>query len=246
MKRMTLDKIERVEVAPPEDASELVADLGNKANDKLGYRHLKDFVFGDSLARVLVDLGIPVLSARDVSRYQSEQLRVADPERLKFINLGGGAVGLGAMALMIVVALVTGAVGLSLTLNIWASWIFLFSLTGVMLSATGVGWLIYASSRTFPKLERHWQRTSLRDYTKPIPEHALAKAVAVAERLPGIGCFIEEIAEKREERRPFISPDPFLVVSYKPGGYQKTDRATEFYLDVWAEPGFKGKFQPPW
>lgn len=66
-------------------------------------------------------------------------------------------------------------------------------------------------------------------YTQPVPEFALQTACDLKEKLPHLEFFVEELVRKTERTRKPM--DPFLVVRDSSG--------TNYYLEVWNEPGYK-------
>ena len=92
--------------------------------------------------------------------------------------------------------------------------------------------------RTARKLfDPTWRLTPLSNYTQPVPEFVLRKAVDIKQELPSAEFYIEHLKE-----------DPFLIVSLEPlRDYQTSsntldrfmnDDATA-YIEVWAEPKFE-------
>jgi hypothetical protein len=81
-----------------------------------------------------------------------------------------------------------------------------------------------------------WRLTSLREYTQPVPEHVLAKAVSIKRELPQAEFYVDQLAI-----------DPFLIVTLKPlkdtnvnTASRKLDPEVTAYIDVWLEPKFEG------
>lgn len=70
-----------------------------------------------------------------------------------------------------------------------------------------------------------WWGTDFSDYSQPMPERVLAKAVQIKEALPEVTFVIHHLARYRDE----ISKDPFLEVKFK---------QEKFYIEVWDEPNF--------
>jgi hypothetical protein len=69
-----------------------------------------------------------------------------------------------------------------------------------------------------------WVECDLKRYDEPVPEFALATAVELHQRVPGIEFRIDEFRVEAKSR------DPFLVAVFKGECY---------YLEVWDEPGYK-------
>jgi hypothetical protein len=75
-----------------------------------------------------------------------------------------------------------------------------------------------------------WSQRKIEDYTEPIPEFVLRKAVAIKRKLPEAVIFVEALENY---------PDPFLVVATRKHGYSYVNQE-EYYVDCWAEPKFEG------
>jgi hypothetical protein len=73
-----------------------------------------------------------------------------------------------------------------------------------------------------------WKREAIENYSEPIPEFVLNKAVQIKQRVPEVKIFIEHLE---------FGLDPFLVVTT---GERWKDQETE-YIEVWAEPKFEGR-----
>ena len=69
-----------------------------------------------------------------------------------------------------------------------------------------------------------WVERDLKQYDEPVPEFALATAVELHQRVPGIEFRIDEFKAEAKSR------DPFLVAVFNGECY---------YLEVWDEPGYK-------
>jgi hypothetical protein len=79
-----------------------------------------------------------------------------------------------------------------------------------------------------------WRVTRLREYTQPVPEFVLAKAVEIKRELPEAEFYIDQLAV-----------DPFLIVSLAPvmdfmtNQKRNLDPETAAYVEVWAEAKFE-------
>jgi hypothetical protein len=69
-----------------------------------------------------------------------------------------------------------------------------------------------------------WQRTKLNEYSQPIPEFALDKAIKIKEKFPEVDFYIQHLNDPKA--------DPFLIATY--------DREV-YYIEAWAEPGFEAQ-----
>lgn len=76
------------------------------------------------------------------------------------------------------------------------------------------GWFTIAS----------WQHTSLSEYTQPVPEFVLDKAIRIKEALPEVQFYIQHLNDPKA--------DPFLIA--------KLDKEI-YYVDAWDEPRFEGR-----
>jgi hypothetical protein len=87
-----------------------------------------------------------------------------------------------------------------------------------------------------------WKSTLLRNYTSPIPEFVLNKAVQVAEAVPQATFTVDHLNIRKRKRNPALARatrhdwDPFLQVSFGTGHKRET-----YYIEVWDEPKFEGK-----
>jgi hypothetical protein len=82
-----------------------------------------------------------------------------------------------------------------------------------------------------------WRLKPLRGYAQPVPEHVLAKAVAIKKELPEAEFYVDQLAV-----------DPFLVVTVAPlpdpavnRPTRALDPETAAYVEVWDEPKFEGR-----
>ncbi len=92
--------------------------------------------------------------------------------------------------------------------------------------------------RTTDKLEDPtWRVTPLKEYTEPVPEFVLQKAVEIKRELPEAMFYVEQLAE-----------DPFLLVtlhaladfvSHERTLARELDPETAAYIEVWSEPKFE-------
>lgn len=105
---------------------------------------------------------------------------------------------------------------------------------GFFLSAYVI--LQYARHKRGTEIAAEWRAIRLDDYIAPVPDFAIARAVAVKRELPEAAFYVEELRVNvtdlvtEECVRP--APEPFLVMKYK---------GVTLYLDVWEEPKFEGR-----
>jgi hypothetical protein len=80
-----------------------------------------------------------------------------------------------------------------------------------------------------------WRLTKLGNYTQPVPEFVLQKAVEIKRELPAAAFYVDQLAV-----------DPFLIVSLEPlkdwvvnAPSRALDPETAAYVEVWSEPKFE-------
>lgn len=85
---------------------------------------------------------------------------------------------------------------------------------------------------TMAKLEDvdlwEWQSVNLKDYTKPVPEFVIRKALQIKEKFPEANFVVHELIKRQYN----LNGDPFLHVFA--GG-------KEYCIEVWDEPKFEAK-----
>jgi hypothetical protein len=69
-----------------------------------------------------------------------------------------------------------------------------------------------------------WESTPLKDYSEPIPEFVVSKAVQIAEKFPKVEFYVQHLNQPKA--------DPFLVATL--------DREV-YYIEAWDEPRFEGR-----
>lgn len=70
-----------------------------------------------------------------------------------------------------------------------------------------------------------WAKTQLDQYTRPVPEFVLDKAIRIKEQLPEVHFHIQHLQDPKA--------DPFLVASIYGGEV--------YYIEAWDEPRFEGR-----
>lgn len=75
-----------------------------------------------------------------------------------------------------------------------------------------------------------WRLMKIEEYKQPIPEHVLAKAVQIKERLPQCAIYVEHLEDH---------PDPFLLVGAAPPQYSWQRPEEHYFVEVWQEPKFE-------
>ena len=76
-----------------------------------------------------------------------------------------------------------------------------------------------------------WFTTTIRDYSQPIPERAIAKAIQIKETEPRVEIILHHLARERRS----ISKDPFMEVRFQ---------QENFFIEVWDEPNFSNELTP--
>jgi hypothetical protein len=84
----------------------------------------------------------------------------------------------------------------------------------------------YSYSNDYPTVTVRWEAVWLQNYTSPVPEFALSRAVELKEKFPTANFAIEHPVLDS------VMSDPFLVMAYE---------GEVFYLEVWEEPAFEGR-----
>jgi len=69
-----------------------------------------------------------------------------------------------------------------------------------------------------------WAHTNLKDYSEPVPEFVLNKAVQIKESCPDVGFYVHHMNDPKA--------DPFLVAMLGDEVY---------FIEVWEEPRFEGR-----
>lgn len=77
-----------------------------------------------------------------------------------------------------------------------------------------------------------WTSEEIRDYSKPIPEFVLAKAVQIKQRLPECQLKVYWLENH---------PDPFLAVMTQTEAYHTPKEL--YWVEVWDEPKFEGRLR---
>lgn len=77
-----------------------------------------------------------------------------------------------------------------------------------------------------------WHREKIKEYSQPVPEFVLAKAVQIKKAFPDCQIIVESLLQH---------PDPFLVVEIPNPRYEWMPGDERYYVEVWAEPKFEGR-----
>jgi|GEM_PF-2861646 len=193
------------------------------AEHNLGYTHPERgrLVAKSALTNALRIMGLKPFTPLSVERYKAAELRRHQGKlamiREKTNSIGSLSLfmGLFSMVAFILVSLLSAG----------QMWVRAFGYTLVSSAITFfLGLLVYAIIGDDSKIKAKWQRRSLKDYDRPVPEFALATAMELHQRVPGATFLIDELVIDMQPK------DPFLVVVLA---------GVEYYVEVWAEPGYK-------
>lgn len=238
--------LERREVPVDEtsenDFSELVdfSGLAEDARKILGYSGLKEEIVstkikverakidneaGKDLRQAMEKLGIKPFTEDSVKRYKKKTQWRAISLRERFCE----PIALGFFFLMCfaVAVAIVGFVAMT-TFLLSPEWskttMGAAAIVGVvsLLFFLGFGCAVPEKKTTSVR----WKLIPISEYEGPIPEFALQTAVDLGKACRNSRFFVEELIVKKEV------VDPFLVVTLGDAKY---------YLEVWNEPGFKGK-----
>lgn len=236
----------------PSEAMKL-PDVFVEAKDKLCYnpQAIRDQVTSVErrarelqVAAALDSLGIEPLDRASVEAYQSAKVsEVTARGASRFVKYMHGKKGEGLVTLLGVVGFASTIV----TLGITAMSIddkthtlphaLAFKIVWSILASVLVSWIVLMIARhkraaTFTAM---WKQDWISQYRLPVPDFALARALAVKEVLPAANFLVETLEEQGRnvpvEHTP-RPPDPFLVLWLGD---------VKVYLDVWDEPKFEGR-----
>jgi hypothetical protein len=212
---MDVSKDKGIPRRPITDAEVEVASVKNEvlrqASMHLGYHANEVDPAGRHravLARTLKDAGIEPLDKRAVARYQASERRFANRFWWK---IGAVMVTLAAFENVMYASRGTASVGDQEAVYVIGGAFVL----GVAMAAAFIrkSWF-------------QWVTKSLIGYDRPVPEFALAYALAIKRENPDVEFHVEELV--REDH----VADPFLVVYFGQAAA---------YIAVWDEPKFEGR-----
>ena len=75
-----------------------------------------------------------------------------------------------------------------------------------------------------------WRHRKIEEYTEPIPEFVLNKAIQIKKAIPEAVILVESLEDY---------PDPFLIVATRNPSYTYVYKE-QVYVEVWEEPKFEG------
>ncbi|HSX24495.1 MAG TPA: hypothetical protein VLG69_00845, partial [Candidatus Andersenbacteria bacterium] len=118
-------------------------------------------------------------------------------------------------------------------------WVFNMITTGIVVIICFVGIRLTQKRGKNPdtfidvRTKTEWKLIPIADCEEPIPAFALQTAIDLKKQFGDKVTFFIEKAEVTREERVIERLDPFLVVSLPD--------ESQYYLEVWNEPGFRGK-----
>lgn len=214
--------LHRASFTPSTEADAERLKFADKLAEKLGFEANKQKMAYDDYARQLHEIGATPFKVGTVRRYK----------RWMSLKERGFAAFVGWI--LAAVVLLSGFLWWTnvpdAQMPRWASTAWVGTPWLLSVVATGV-WAIFAGIAFFER-RATWERISIAQYPRTIPDHAAEKALKIAAKFEKCGLAIEELKVDRERIEWFR--DPFLTVLID--GYQ-------FHVDVWDEPGFEPKLR---
>jgi hypothetical protein len=194
------------------------------AEKQLKYRHpakLK-IISENELTNALRIVGLKPFTLESVERYKEAEVKKHQEHPIMGFLRDHRDV-IGDFSIRTILFCVVACIVLAFLLD--GKVLKLWETISVILLVFSIGLLIceaYLSPK--PKIDARWRRSQLNEYGAPVPEFALATALELHQRLPGIRFEIDELLVNR------VRCDPFLVATYND---------VEYYVEVWSEPGYK-------
>lgn len=179
------------------------------------------------IADLFMRLGIEPFTEESVKAYQEQELKRVRTWRQKWPNVLRPASAV-ALAFGVGMAVVGGMVGLGISEAIGSFYLR----TGMFMIVGSAGAFMMSLIGFSVESEWEWQSVPINEYDQPIPEAALAMALALKRALPSATIEIESLS---------LGPragDPFLV--FKVHG-EKFER--RYHVGVWGEPNFQAECQ---
>jgi hypothetical protein len=224
--------LKRVQIAEP-DPTQLSQDVLNYAVKNFGYRHpeVEHSHLTGELTTALRVMGLRPFDRVSVELYKSAKaamrLRRCWERSCKVVEDFIGVAAIGASYAFAFIGFMMHV----LTLHDWTAMGLLQHWSVAVAVATTV--IFFVARLVWPKFTTTatWVCVPLRGYDSPVPEFALATAMEVHQRVPHVQLAVDEL---RVQHDAWVvrKADPFLVA--KLGD-------EEYYLEVWAEPGYKQK-----
>lgn len=234
-----------------EDARNLLAytpDALRKESSKVTH-----FVNETKVAEILDRLGIEPLDRAKVEAYKTEKMRQAvQKQSNRFVRYMhessqySGHIAKGEKAVMVttIIGVITAIISLMTLLAYGNGHLVGVPFPAMLVAGLRLYWgfylsafciLMYARHKNATTITARWQDCAIGGYTSPIPDFALARAVAIKKEVPTANFRIEEldVTEHGVETRKHV-PDPFMVLHFE---------TVKLYLDVWDEPKFEGRRQ---
>jgi hypothetical protein len=204
------------------------AQFAETVREKLGYKLPQNSLPADDV-KLYQKIQLMPFTPESVERYKAKAKRKAENGEFgkAVANLGGGLMIISLLALFFG----------------WVS-CFLNTISGVKPEAAELGYLLTIGGLALLLVtgcmfwftsglaaKATWKTMSLREYISPVPEFVLQTAVDIQSQNPHAKFFIHYLETEK------MTVDPFLIVILHPDG----SRHRLDYIEVWNEPGFKGK-----
>lgn len=196
-------------------------DLADRAAKLLGYERLRDedSSKGIDIMSVLSELDIAPFEFRSVQKYKIQKAKSIGIYNKRFLQaieaLGVALVGVAIFSILTTLTAMTSD-GVSWTVISVPFMIAVLS----MVIATTLARGINEDKRKIGK----WKLVPLKGATERVPEFALETACQIKERIPSAEFYLDTLVCEE------VQYDPFLVLRLN---------NTDYYLEVWDEPGFK-------
>jgi hypothetical protein len=215
--------LERIQIHDIDPDKLVTRSVLQYAENNIGYKHpQRDRQIGQgTLAEALRVVGIKPFTSKSVNHYKAKKANqfgtkkiIARRVFLPFVWM----VTIPATAFLFL-DMMNGLNNPKLSPNPVLIHFFMWSIP--LMIVTAILGIRYGTTRD---KECRWVGCDLKQYDEPVPEFALATAVELHQRVPGIEFRIDEFRVEAKSR------DPFLVAVFKSECY---------YLEVWDEPGYK-------
>ncbi len=227
-----------------EDSVRELRRLSKKSESELGYSHLtthtaavvaqrKKTLQRRTLQEALSSLQIEPFSDESIEKYTSEALQ--EKQGIWANHLGRAKlvsrVGI-AVSIILVLSVVVAIIGfLGFVLFDCKATFAKFAFAWVAIYSVPACYFLAYSKKAEEALQWRWRSFWLKDYTHPIPEFVLRKALQIKEACPTATFQVIELCKMSDVRESRQIDDPFLAVVDEHG--------QRFYVEVWNEPKFE-------